>query len=170
LVKQQGAMLDTFSTQNSEYLFHGVETDPVDLGPSTIHCGRRVDAVKLWLAWQHLGDRGWEALIDHYFVLAAHAEAIIDTHESLELVTPRVFCNLCFRYIPKQAPQHINELTLQIRTALLEQGIAMVNYAHLGDKVVFRLVICNNQTGIEDIEAFFEALVSTAHRLEQETV
>jgi len=38
----------------------------------------------------------------------------------------------------------------------------MVNYANISDRLVFRLVICNNQTRPEDMEAFFEALVAIA--------
>ena len=170
LVKQRGAMLNTFSTHGTDYLFHAGEADPIDLGPSTMHCGRRVDAVKLWLAWKHLGDRGWEATIDRYFALAAHAEAIINAHESLELVTPRQSLNLCFQYIPKNSQQNANDLTLKIRQALLETGVAMVNYAQIDDKTIFRLVICNNQTRQADIEAFFEALVTIGQRLEQEAL
>ncbi|MEO1127277.1 MAG: pyridoxal-dependent decarboxylase [Cyanobacteria bacterium J06639_16] len=175
LVKQQGRMLSTFSTHGTDYLFHTAEVNsvdlgPVDLGPSTMHCGRRVDAVKLWLTWKHLGDRGWASLIDQYFALAAQAEAIINTHESLELVTPRQSLNLCFQYIPKNPQRNPNDLTLKIRQALIAAGVAMVNYAQIGGKVVFRLVICNNQTRPEDIEAFFEALIAIGHRLEQETL
>ncbi|PZD71201.1 L-2,4-diaminobutyrate decarboxylase [Acaryochloris thomasi RCC1774] len=170
LVKHRGLMQDTFTASDTEYLFHAGDEDPVDLGLSTMHCGRRVDAVKLWLAWKHLGDRGWEALIDRYFELAAYAESIIDAHPSLRLVTPRVSLNLCFQYIPKEPQQCANDLTLRIRAALLEQRIAMVNYAELDGSTVFRLVICNNQTSSEDLETFFEALVATAQTLEQEAV
>ena len=98
LVKQKGRMLNTFSTQGTDYLFHLAEEDPVDLGPGTLHCGRRVDAVKLWLAWKHLGDQGWETLIDHYFDLATYSESLIDAHPSLDLVFPRESLNLCFQY------------------------------------------------------------------------
>ena len=168
LVKQRGMMLSTFSTEGTDYLFHDTDTEPTDLGPGTMQCGRRVDAVKLWLTWKHLGDRGWAARIDHYFELAAYAEALINAHESMELVVPRQSLNLCFQYIPKHSAQDPNELTLQIRQILWEKGIAMVNYANIGGKVVFRLVLCNNQTRKEDIEAFFDALVAIAHQLEEE--
>ena len=170
LVKQRGMMLETFSTRDTEYLFHAEAEDPVDLGVSTMHCGRRVDGVKLWLAWKHLGDQGWAALIDHYFELATHAETIINAHESLALVTPRPSLNLCFQYIPQHPDQNANDLTLRIRTQLLEQGIAMVNYAEINGSIAFRLVICNNQTDKADIDAFFDALVATGKRLEAEHV
>ena len=168
LVKQRGMMLNTFSSEGTDYLFHATETESIDLGPGTMHCGRRVDAVKLWLTWKHLGDRGWAARIDHYFELAAYAEAMINAHDSLELVVPRQSLNLCFQYVPKQSTQDPNALTLRIRRVLWEQGIAMVNHAKIGGKVVFRLVICNNQTTQGDIEAFFNDLVAIARRLEVE--
>ncbi|EDX84286.1 Pyridoxal-dependent decarboxylase conserved domain, putative [Synechococcus sp. PCC 7335] len=186
LVKQRGQMLRTFSTAGTDYLFHDevsagevptesstsstelpIEELPTDFGPATMHCGRRVDALKLWLAWRHLGDRGWERLIDSYFELAQRAETIIDKHPSLELVSSRQSVNLCFRYLP-QNKQQADELTLKVRQALWETGTAMVNYAQVEGKTVFRLVICNNQTRSEDIERFFEALVAIARRLEQE--
>ena len=170
LVKQRGAMLNTFFTHGTDYLFHAGEANSIDLGTSTLHCGRRVDAVKLWLAWKHLGDRGWEATIDRYFALAAHAEAIINAHASLELVAPRQALNLCFQYMPKHPRQTANDLTLKIRQALWETGVAMVNYAQIGDRTIFRLVICNNQTRQSDIESFFETLVAIGQRLEREAL
>jgi glutamate/tyrosine decarboxylase-like PLP-dependent enzyme len=168
LVKERGRMLSTFSAQGADYLFHVDEEDPADLGPSTLHCGRRVDAVKLWLTWKHLGDRGWEALINRYFDLAAKAEAIIHDYPDLELVTPREALNLCFRYRPQHPATDANALTRQTRQTLLERGLAMVNYAQIADQVVLRLVICNNQTRPEDITAFFEQVVAIAQELETE--
>ena len=170
LIKQRGMMLNTFSSEGTDYLFHTDDTEPSDLGPGTMHCGRRVDAVKLWLAWKQLGDRGWAAQIDHYFELAAHAEALINAHDSLELAAPRQSLNLCFQYRPKPNAQNSNELTLQVRQALWKKGLAMVNYANINDKVVFRLVLCNNQSSKQDIEAFFDALVAIAHQLEAQDI
>ncbi|MBE9060426.1 aminotransferase class V-fold PLP-dependent enzyme [cf. Phormidesmis sp. LEGE 11477] len=174
LVKQRGQMLNTFSASGTDYLFHaeaapmaGSTEAPTDFGPATMHCGRRVDALKLWLVWRHLGDRGWEALIDSYFELASQAEAIIQAHPLLELVSARESVNLCFRYLP-QNRQHADRLTLSVRQALWESGTAMVNYAQVEEKTIFRLVICNNQTRSKDIDQFFEALVAIAQRLEQE--
>ncbi|MEL6554773.1 MAG: aminotransferase class V-fold PLP-dependent enzyme [Cyanobacteria bacterium J06621_11] len=169
VVKQRGAMMSTFSAQGTDYIFHDdteAQQDPTDLGPSTLHCGRRVDAVKLWLAWQHLGDRGWQGLIDRFFTLAAQAESIISAHESLSLVAARASVNLCFQYIPQHKHHDTNELTLKIRQRLIDQGVSMVNYAELNGKVFFRLVICNNQTRLEDLERFFEDLIAIAHELD----
>ncbi|MEL7050638.1 MAG: pyridoxal-dependent decarboxylase, partial [Cyanobacteria bacterium J06588_5] len=166
VVKQRGAMMSTFSAKGTEYIFHDSEEDPTDLGPSTLHCGRRVDAVKLWLAWQHLGNRGWENLIDRFFTLAAKAESIVKAHKSLELVAPRESLNICFQYIPENKHYSANELTLEIRQRLIDRGLSMVNYAQNVDKVFFRLIICNNQTRTEDLEYFFESLIAIGQELD----
>lgn len=180
LVKQPGKMLDTFSTRGTEYLFHNEtgadklleNAESIDFGPATMHCGRRVDAVKLWLAWQHLGDRGWAALIDRYFELANQAEAIVAAHPSLELVSSRESVNICFRYWPQASQlhtaEHTKHLTLAIRKTLWEKGLAMVNYAQVKELTVFRLVICNNQTTPETITRLFEDLVKVGQQLEGE--
>lgn len=168
LVKQRGTMLNTFSTHGTDYIFHAVEEEPTDLGPGTMHCGRRVDAVKLWLTWRHLGDQGWEVLIDRYFKLADLAETIINRHPALEMITPRQSLNLCFRYLPQTSSLSPDELTLRIRQVLWHEGLAMVNYAKLDHKIVFRLVLCNNQTNASDIESFFDTLVAVGRRIEQE--
>lgn len=168
LVQQRGRMLNTFSTAGTDYIFHAATEEPLDLGPSTMHCGRRVDAVKLWLAWQHLGDRGWEALINQYFDLATYAESQIQAHPNLELATPRESLNLCFRYLPQDSQQDADALMPRIRDALWQQGLAMVNYAQIQQQPIFRLVLCNNQTRREDLDRFFADLVAIAQRLEQE--
>lgn len=167
IVKQRGRMLSAFSADDTDYLFHSSAEEPADLGPQTIHCGRRVDAVKLWLAWQHLGDRGWASLIDRYFALAAKTEAFINAQDALTMVLPRQSVNLCFQYVPQDKAQDANVLTLKVRDMLMQKGLAMVNYAQLDGKVFFRLVICNNQTRMEDIESLLENIVAIARQIEE---
>lgn len=174
LVRHPGRMLNTFSTGKAGYIFHTLDealddiATSIDLGPATMHCGRRVDAVKLWLTWKQLGDRGWENRINHYFDLADRAEEIINSHASLELMVPRQSLNLCFQYVPQNPKHDRNMLVQKIRQTLLEDGVAMVNYAKINDKFVFRLVLCNNQSKVQDIDHFFNALVATGKRLESQ--
>ncbi|MEL6469090.1 MAG: aminotransferase class V-fold PLP-dependent enzyme [Cyanobacteria bacterium J06623_4] len=169
LVKQRGTMLNTFSTGDTDYIFHASEATPVDLGPATMHCGRRVDGVKLWLAWQHLGDRGWQVMVERYFSFAARAEAIIQAHNSLAMIFPRESVNLCFQYVPTSNHHTANKMTLAIRQQLMEKGLAMVNYAELGGEVFFRLVICNNQTQWKDIHALLQNIVTIGQAIEART-
>lgn len=45
-------------TQEAHYLLHKDAGD-IDLGHRSLQCGRRNDALKLWLAWKERGDEGW---------------------------------------------------------------------------------------------------------------
>jgi len=119
-----------------------------------------------------LGDRGWERLIDRYFELAELAERTVRDRPSLTLLTERQSVNLCFQYrllsaerTEEEQTAQQNALTLKIRQKLMEQGIAMVNYATIAGDVCFRLVICNNQTQPVDIESFLDAVVTIGESL-----
>lgn len=46
---------------NANYLFHGQSHD---LGDGTLGCGRRSDAVKMFLAWKYYGKLGFQARIE----------------------------------------------------------------------------------------------------------
>lgn len=68
-----GADMKLFHKSNTlpaNYLFHGdpSETDEVyDLADLTLQCGRRGDALKLYLAWVYHGSQGFAAQIDCAF-------------------------------------------------------------------------------------------------------
>ncbi|NJK61385.1 MAG: aminotransferase class V-fold PLP-dependent enzyme [Synechococcaceae cyanobacterium SM2_3_1] len=165
----QGLMTKTFASGGRSYLFHETADPAFDLGLGSMHCGRRVDALKLWLTWKHLGDRGWAERIDRYFQLAQQAETWIQSSPHLQLVTPRQSLNLCFQYVPEDPSLDRNQLVLEIRQRLLQEGIAMVNYAQIVSQTVFRLVLCNNQTQPDDLDRFFTHLVRIGHELEIQT-
>lgn len=44
----------------------------------------------------------------------------------------------------------------------------MVNYATLENKTFFRLVLCNNQTTVADLERFFADVIETGRTIEKE--
>ena len=76
LFRQRGLLAQMNHVGGSDYIFHetGVETD---LGPLSLQCGRRVDALKLWLAWKDKGDAGWGRMVDSYMELADYLESKI---------------------------------------------------------------------------------------------
>ncbi|KAJ2474136.1 Glutamate decarboxylase 2, partial [Coemansia sp. RSA 2320] len=61
-----GVMRDALGL-GAQYLFHG---DEDDVGDATLGCGRRPDAIKLWLAWRYYGTRHFRARL-----MAARARA-----------------------------------------------------------------------------------------------
>ncbi|XOV76707.1 MAG: pyridoxal phosphate-dependent decarboxylase family protein [Phycisphaerales bacterium] len=57
LTKNKGLLRKHFS-ESASYLFQSDE-DELNHGVKSMQCGRRNDCLKLWAAWQHLGDEGY---------------------------------------------------------------------------------------------------------------
>ena len=165
-----GLMCSTFLVQNArdlqevcqvtgtEYLYHN-EDNFYDLGLTSLQCGRRVDVVKLWLLWKHYGDKGFSDQINHLFDLGLYAQDIIKEHSCLELMVPIQTVNVCFRYMPSQT-KDIDSFNIQLRETLRKTGKALVNYATYCDQVMIRLPIVNLSLTQQDIDAFFNNMVS----------
>jgi len=164
LVREKGHLLNTNSVTGADYIFHDEAFGSHDLGPMSLQCGRRVDALKLWLSWKYYGDQGYAERIDRFFELAAFAEDIVERTPSLELMAPRSSVNVCFLYLPENS-EDIDEFNLRLRESLASSGKSLVNYARLGEDVVIRLVIANHELTREDISLFFDSLIQTAESI-----
>jgi glutamate/tyrosine decarboxylase-like PLP-dependent enzyme len=135
----------------AHYLFHE-ESRNIDAGRYSLQCGRRNDALKLWLAWRECGDAGWAAQVDRYMDLAAHLESLVDAHPQLEMMSSRMWTNVCFRLNPEGYTGELNELNSEVRKRLMHNGNFMVSRSNIGEDVIFRAVIANpkiNNTSLE---------------------
>lgn len=166
LVREQGHLLRTNSVEGTDYIFHDEVYGTFDLGSKSLQCGRKVDSLKLWLAWKYYGDKGYTQRINRLFELSAYAEEIVNKNPSLELMVPRSSVNICFRSLPSRRSD-FNQFNLKLREALAHSGKSMVNYAHLGKNLVIRLVVTNPELTTEDIDLFFDNLIQTAESLER---
>ncbi|OZJ03045.1 hypothetical protein BZG36_03710 [Bifiguratus adelaidae] len=85
---------------NAGYLFHG---NPYDLGDGTVGCGRRPDALKLYLGWIFYGRQGYERRIEHAYAMAAYLTSLVRSKakDGFKLVMdPSPFMQICFWYTP----------------------------------------------------------------------
>ncbi|MBD3333582.1 glutamate decarboxylase, partial [candidate division GN15 bacterium] len=152
-------------SSDTEYLFHDGGDDRYDLGVKSLQCGRRVDILKLWLAWQYHGTLGWREKIEHLMDLAAHAEKKVRQSDSLVLAAPRQSISVCFQVKPPEE-QGIDRFTIAVRNRLFKSGRALVNYTRLKDgRSVIRLVLANGDSTTEDIDTFFDLLETTIREL-----
>ncbi|NEO24615.1 aspartate aminotransferase family protein [Moorena sp. SIO4A5] len=162
LVKEKGLLSEACSGGGTDYLFHDDENDFYNLGTKSLQCGRRVDALKLWLCWKYYGKKGYEQLVNHLFDLANYATEYIRRCDNLELIAEPQFLNICFRYIPKDEPLDatgLDQLNLDIRNQLFHTGTAFVNYAHYQGLVMIRLILANPELQKADLETFFHNLL-----------
>lgn len=143
LVKQSDVLAKVCAHGNvAHYLFHESSKEQ-DLGRYSLQCGRRNDALKLWLAWRECGDAGWATLVERYISLADHLEASVRKHPNLEMVSSRQWTNVCFRYVPTKTGMDLNEVNSELRMRIMHNADFMVSRSNIGDAVVLRSVISN---------------------------
>ena len=171
LTRHRGLLYQVSSTSSGgdpEYLFHGGDDGACDLGKLSLQCGRRVDALKLWLMWKHHGDRGFAERVDRLFELAKLATEEVGRRDRFELLAPTQSLNVCFRYLPAgeaEDPAAIDRLNVEIRERLRKSGRAMVNYSRLDGRVAMRLVFANPEVGEADVARFFDLYAEAAEEV-----
>ncbi len=167
LVKEKGNLYQTNSTsKNSEnYIFHEKEGSEFDLGPISLQCGRKVDVLKIWLAWLEYGKSGIEQRMNHLFDLAQYAEQKVLECNELELVAPVEGLNICFRY---KVDKNSDAFQIRLREELLKRELSAVNHAVVDGKRIIRLVTLNADSSTKDLDQFFDNLLLVARELNQE--
>jgi glutamate/tyrosine decarboxylase-like PLP-dependent enzyme len=164
LVREPGLLHRANSVKGTEYIYHDEAFGASDLGPISLQCGRRVDALKLWLSWMYYGDRGYEERVDRLFELTEHAERIVRETPELELMAPRSSVTLCFRCRTSD-PALTDDFNLKLREELARSGKSLVNFTRTEGRVVIRLVIAHPELTGSDVELFFKNLLETAETL-----
>lgn len=169
LVKQKGILNDNITDIDTDYIYHRNE-EMNDIGEKSIQCGRRVDAVKVWIALKYTGIDNYEKRIDNLMELAQYAEQKIIEEKQLELIVPRQSLTLCFRYKPNAEYDNdeINDFNFTLREALRKSGKTLVNYAHIKGTLAIRFVLINGMLERSDIDMFFEILLTEGKRLEND--
>ncbi|MCL7488493.1 MAG: pyridoxal-dependent decarboxylase [Desulfobulbaceae bacterium] len=151
---------------DNSYIFQQEQAEAVDLGSSSLQCGRRVDSLKWFLDWKFYGRRGYADRVERFLDLCAYAEKVVNNAPDLEMVVPRKSFNVCFRF---KTPGHIdaNVFNLALRTALHQEGLALVGKAYVNDILVLRLLITNPAFNESAVEQFFDTLVEKGKTLLQ---
>lgn len=158
-------------TEGAHYLFNS-DSKEVDLGRMSLQCGRRNDALKLWLAWREIGDVGWARRVENFVALAAELEAMINEHPEMEMMSTRLWANVCFRMNPESVPsEELDDFNTRLRKMMLRRGRYMVSSSVLDGNVVLRPVIANDGVDRESLEGLLaECEQCTFELLEGETL
>lgn len=140
LTRHLGSLLTSHRGGGNNYLFHDGQENTLDLGPSSLQCGRRVDALKVWLAWRAMGDEGWEKLVDTLFARARWMAEEIRKRPALQLLYGPQSLNVCFRYRPKRA-YLANMAVRPIREDLMGRGEVMINWSIRAGESFLRFIV-----------------------------
>ncbi|MEP3889231.1 MAG: pyridoxal-dependent decarboxylase [Hellea sp.] len=148
VVKDKKHLYDSFSNDAS-YLYQ-TDHDDYNLGKMSIQCGRRNDALKLWVLWKSLGTKGLERIVDKQFQLADAGRNYVRAHPDYTDYSIDETVAVCFNY--KDIPAE------DICTALYEHSELLVGYGSFNNDIFIRLVTINAANETDDILTFFKTL------------
>ena len=142
--------------ESATYLFQR-DDDDYNPGVRSLQCGRRNDALKLWTAWQHHGDEGYERRVERQFALADHAVRVIEADPQLTLVKRPQSINVCFEVAGADARQ--------VSDLLDREGRLKVSHGAVDGRPTIRLVCANPDLSPADIDEFFAEIRWAASQL-----
>ncbi|MGB0468741.1 MAG: pyridoxal phosphate-dependent decarboxylase family protein [Pontibacterium sp.] len=169
LVKEPGALKACCSGGGGEYLFHADENAAYNLGERSIQCGRRADALKVWLSWKAMGNQGFAAKIDQLQALKAGCVEMINQRHNLEMLAPAAYLNVLFRYQPEKPTdeQALRQINIEICKTMMAAGQAYVDYAQYKGRTGIRLILANNEASSEDLQVLLDNCEKIGRDLER---
>lgn len=156
LVRDPEKLREAFSYHPPYYHF-GVEAiNYFDLGPQN---SRGFRALKVWLALQQVGHKGYEQMLSDDIELAQELNYLVAKETELEAFTQSLSITT-FRYVPPDLKTgtdnvevYLNQLNTELLTRLQNSGEAYVSNAVLHGKFLLRACVVNFRTSLADIQA-----------------
>jgi aromatic-L-amino-acid/L-tryptophan decarboxylase len=162
LVRDPENLRKAFSYHPPYYHF-GVEAiNYLDYGPQN---SRGFRALKVWLALQHVGRKGYEQLLSDDIQLAKELYRCVSERPEIEALTQSLSITT-FRYVPldlkspsEKTEKYLNLLNKELLTRLQNSKEAYVSNAVINERFALRACIVNFRTSIADIEALPDLVI-----------
>lgn len=146
-VRERGRLAASLD-ETATYLFGGSDGD--NPGRRSLLCGRRNDVLKLWVAWQFLGDEGFADRIRRLRAQAELAAERVRRHPRLTLALEPRWLNVCFR------AEGIGAAELCAKLA--DAGEGVVAHGPVAGEHAVRLVLVDPARPDAEVHRFFDAL------------
>ncbi|MBI4760211.1 MAG: pyridoxal phosphate-dependent decarboxylase family protein [Chloroflexota bacterium] len=171
LVRDPEKLREAFAYHPPYYHF-GVEAiNYFDYGPQN---SRGFRALKVWLALQQVGRKGYEQMLSDDIRLAKRLFELVAAQPELEAFTHSLSITT-FRYVPRdlkggtsKIEEYLNQLNTELLTRLQNSGEAYISNAVLDGKFALRACIVNFRTSLEDIEALPEIVLRIGREVDKE--
>jgi aromatic-L-amino-acid decarboxylase len=166
LVRDARTLKATFSYHPSYYHFGEEAVNFLDLGPQN---SRGFRALKVWLALQQAGRRGYAEMITDDMALSRSLTRSCKAHPEIESFTQSLSIST-FRFVPTDlrsrvaepsVDRYLSELNQMVLSDLERGGQAFVSNAVIEGRYVLRACIVNFRTRPLDIEALLDIIVRT---------
>ena len=166
LVRDPSALRGAFTYTPAYYHFDSGDAAPppnyYEFGPQN---SRGFRALKVWLALQQVGRRGYEAMIAEDMRLSRVLFDLVASHPELDAITQGLSITT-FRYVPPginrddpAAIDALNPLNSRILDRLQQSGRAYVSNAMVDGRFVLRSCIVNFRTSEPDLRELVDAVV-----------
>jgi glutamate/tyrosine decarboxylase-like PLP-dependent enzyme len=171
LVRDPEKLRAAFSYHPPYYHF-GVEAiNYLDLGPQN---SRGFRALKVWLALQHAGRKGYEQMIRKDIELSKQLFDLVSKQAELHAFTQSLSVTT-FRYVPlelkngnNETETYLNQLNKELLTRLQSGGKVFVSNAVLDGKFFLRACIVNFRTTLEDLQILPEIVIGLGRKINAE--
>ena len=172
LVKDKSILEDCCSGGGGDYLFHSDENDAYNLGKKSLQCGRRADALKLWLSWKAKGSAQFTKRVDYLLDLKNYALTLIESTSKLNLLAPAAYLNILFRYEPNYeiSNENLAHLNTQICKTMMREDLGFVDYAHYKGKLGIRYILANDKLDRGYVELFLKRCEDIGNKLCQNVI
>jgi len=131
----------------------------VNRGEISIQGTRHADVLKLWLSLQHLGERGYEQLIDESYRLTNYLVSGIREREWVELASTPETNLVCFRASPDTLDEgEYDELNENLQQHLLREAEIFLSLPTYRGNRWLRSVLLNPYTDEEVLDRLFDGL------------
>jgi aromatic-L-amino-acid decarboxylase len=167
-VKDKDALIRTFQLV-PEYLKSQVHIHANDYSNWGIQLGRRFRALKLWFVIRMFGVKGLQEKIRSQIDLAAEFENRLLKAGNFEILAPRLFNLICFRFIPTghfTDPQ-LDQLNENLLKSLNNTGKMYITHTRLNGRYALRFIIAQTSTGRENMDEAWQLLLEKSAGLIQ---
>eukprot|EP00020_Sapocribrum_chincoteaguense_P001047 CAMPEP_0170754208 /NCGR_PEP_ID=MMETSP0437-20130122/12887_1 /TAXON_ID=0 /ORGANISM="Sexangularia sp." /LENGTH=496 /DNA_ID=CAMNT_0011093345 /DNA_START=78 /DNA_END=1568 /DNA_ORIENTATION=- len=160
IFKKKGLLTKHLNELSATYLFQVANDDYHDMNPgrSTIQCGRRNNALKLWAAWRHLGDEGYAARVDHQVAAVERLAERVRGNPHCKLMTEPQAITLSFE-TPGVSP-------VTVCDAMNDEHCIKVGHAVELGKPIIRVSIPNPDVTTTALDDFFDKMFAKIAELQ----
>lgn len=139
----------------------------LDLVYKSIQTTRRFDALKPFIALQHIGRKKLGEMLDYTIDLAKETGAVIERDPEFELAYKTPINAVVFRYLPKDIsdPVETDALNIAIKSGLLLSGKAVIGQTVVNDRAFLKFTLLNPVTTIDDVTGLLRKIKQLGKKL-----
>ena len=165
-VKDRDALIKTFQLV-PEYLRSQVHVNANDYSNWGIQLGRRFRALKLWFVLRMFGVKGLQEKLRFHISMAAEFERRLIHTGNFEILAPRLFSLLCFRYHPEGNldEEQLDRLNEELLNTLNATGRIYISHTRLKGRYTLRFMVAQTNTAMEHVDEAWQLLLDKSTEL-----